>query len=313
MDAEGWTVGIDVAKAHLDVAVLPGGQAFRLGNDAVGWAQLIAKLKSHAVRAIGLEPSGGYERDLVRALRRAGLPVRVVNPYRVRLYAQALGRLAKTDSIDAQVIARFTAELPVREPRCDPTAERMAELIVARRQITEDKVRLANQLEQVRDPALRRMLSRRLRRLEAEILLISKRLAEIVEADPDKARQDRLIQSFPGIGPTYSHTLLGLVPEIDNVDRRELAALIGVAPFDDSSGKRIGKRHIFGGRAEVRRVAYMAALSAARCNPTMKAYRDRLVATGVPPKAAIIAVARRMLGIIIAMLRNNEPYKIALA
>lgn len=308
MGADGKIVGIDVSKAWLDVAMLPGGKSFRLGNDATGWAGLIAKLKPHAIRTIGLEPSGGYERDLVRVLRRAGLSVRVVNPYRVRLFAKALGRLAKTDAIDAEVIARYVAELPVREPRCDPTAERMAELIVARRQITEDKVRLANQLEQVRDPALQRMLAGRLRQLEAQILLVSKRLADIVEADPDKARQDRLIQSFPGIGPTYSHTLLGLVPEIDNADRRELAALIGVAPFDDSSGKRVGKKRISGGRAEVRRVAYMAALAAARCNPIMKAYRDRLVATGVPPKAAIIAVARRMLGIIIAMLRTGQPY-----
>ena len=308
MDADGLVIGIDVSKAWLDVAMLPGGKAFRVSNDATGWAGLIEKLKPHVVRSIGVEPSGGYERDLVRVLRRVGLSVRVVNPYRVRLYAKALGRLAKTDTIDAQMIARFTAEQPVREPRCDPTAERMAELIVARRQITEDKVRLANQLEQVRDPALRRMQTRRLRRLEAEILLISHRLAEIVAADPDKARQDRLIQTIPGIGPTYSHTLLGLVPEIDNADRRELAALIGVAPFDDSSGKRVGKKRIFGGRAEVRRMAYMAALTAARCNPIMKAYRDRLVATGVSPKAAIIAVARRMLGIIIAMLRTGQPY-----
>ena len=152
------------------------------------------------------------------------------------------------------------------------------------------------------------MLAARLRQLEAQILLVGKRLAEIVKGDPDKARQDRLIQSFPGIGPTYSHTLLGLVPEIDNADRRELAALIGVAPFDDSSGRRVGKKRISGGRAEVRRVAYMSALTATRCNPIMKAYRDRLVATGVPPKAAIIAVARRMLGIIIAMLRTGQPY-----
>lgn len=308
MDVDGKIVGIDVSKAWLDVAMLPGGKSFRLGNDASGWAGLIAKLKPHAIRAIGLEPSGGYERDLVRVLRRAGLSVRVVNPHRVRLYAKALGRLAKTDAIDAEVIARYTAELPAREPRCDLTAERMAELIVARRQITEDKVRLANQLEQVRDPTLRRMLAARLRQLEAQILLVGKRLAEIVKGDPDKARQDRLIQSFPGIGPIYSHTLLGLVPEIDNADRRELAALIGVAPFDDSSGRRVGKKRISGGRAEVRRVAYMSALTATRCNPIMKAYRDRLVATGVPPKAAIIAVARRMLGIIIAMLRTGQPY-----
>lgn len=308
MEPDGWVVGIDVSMAQLDVAVLATGEVFELGNDAAGWSELIGRLKRQAVRIVAVEPSGGYERDLVRALRREGLPVRVVNPHRVRLYARALGRLAKTDPIDAWVIARFAAELAVRTPRCDPLAEQMAELIVARRQITEDKVRLENQLEQVRDKVLRRMLGARLRRLQAEILLLAKRLAELVRGDPEKALSDRLIQSFPGAGPALSHTLLGLVPEIGDANRRQLAALIGVAPFDDSSGKRIGKRHIYGGRAEVRRVVYMAALSAARCNPIMKAYRDRLVSSGVPPKAAIIAVARRMLGIIAAMLRKGEAY-----
>jgi transposase len=308
METESWVVGIDVSKAQLDVAVLATGEFFQLSNDAAGWSALTARLKRHAIRIVGVEPSGGYERDLVRALRRAGLPVRVVNPHRVRLYARALGRLAKTDRIDAGVIARFCAELPVRAPGCDPLAEQMAELIVARRQITEDKVRLENQIEQVRDKSLRRMLAARLRRLQAEIVLLAKRLADLVGSDPDKALSDRLIQSFPGAGPTLSHTLLGLVPEIGDANRRQLAALIGALPFDDSSGKRIGKRQIFGGRSEVRRVVYMAALSAARCNPVMKAYRDRLVASGVPPKAAIIAVARRMLGIIAAMLRKGEAY-----
>jgi len=172
-----------------------------------------------------------------------------------------------------------------------------------RRQITEGKVRVANQLKQVRDQARRRMQTRCLPQLETEILLISKRLT-----DSDKARRDRLLQSFPGIGPTYSHTLLGLVSEIDSADLCELAALIGGAPFDDRSGTRVRKQRIFEGRAEVRSVAYMAALTAARCNPVIKAYRDRLVATGVSPKAAIIAVARRILGIIIAMPRTGQPY-----
>lgn len=308
MGEAGWDIGTDVSKLWLDVAVLQTGEAFRVGNDEAGWLELIGRLKGRKVRAIGLEPSGGYERGLARALRKAGLPVRLVNPYRLRQYARALGRLAKNDRIDAQMIARFTAELPTREPRCDPRVEQMAELVVARRQLTQDKVRLGNQLEQVRDPVLRRMTSRRLQRVEAEILLIGKRLAQIVASDASLAAKDRLIQSFCGAGPVLSHTLLALAPEIDEADRREVAALIGLAPFDDDSGKRAGKRSIWGGRAEVRNVVYMAALTAARCNPVLKAFRERLIANGKTPKVAIIAIARRMLGIIGAMLRTGQPW-----
>lgn len=308
MGEAGWTVGADVSKLWLDVAVLQTGEIFRVGNEEAGWAELIARLKGRAIKAIGLEPSGGYERGLARALRKAGLPVRLVNPYRLRQFARALGRLAKNDRIDAQMIARFTAELPTREPRYDPRLEQMAELVGARRQITQEKVRLGNQLEQVRDAILRRMMTQRLRRLEAEILMIAKRLAQIVAADAALAAKDRLIQSFKGAGPVLSHTLLALAPEIDEADRRELAALIGVAPFDDDSGKRTGKRAIWGGRAEVRHALYMAALTAARCNPTLKAFRQRLIANGKSPKVAIIAVARKILAILIAMLRTGQPW-----
>ena len=303
-----WVVGVDVSKKCLDVAVLQTGAEFQVGNDEAGWAELIKRLKDHKVKAIGLEPSGGYERQLAKALRKAGLPVRLVNPYRLRQYARALGRLAKNDRIDAALIARFTAELPTREPRHDPLIEQMAELVVARRQLTQDKVRLGNQLEQMRDPTLRRMTRQRLQRIEAERRLIDKRLAQIVASDANLAAKDRLIQSFHGAGPVLSHTLLALVPEIGEVDRRELAALVGVAPFDDDSGKRGGKRHIWGGRAEVRNVAYMAALTAARSNPILKAFRQRLIANGKAPKEVIVAVARKMLGIIIAMLRKGEEW-----
>lgn len=313
MGADGEVVGVDVAKDRLDAAVLSSGECLQVANDDAGRAQLAAWLQGRKVRAVGVEPSGGYERDLVRALRRAGVYVRVVNPYRLRQYARALGQLAKNDRLDALMIARYVAQLPTREPRCDPRVEQMAELIVARRQLTEDKVRLEAQLEPVRDKALRRSMGRRLKHIAAEILLVAKRLAQIVAADPVLAERDRLIQSIPGAGPAYSHTLLGLVPEIGDVDRRELAALVGVAPFDDDSGKRKGKRHIFGGRAEVRRVAYMAALAAARFNPRLKAYYQRIVATGVARKAAIIAVARRMLGIVVALVRKGEAYDPALA
>jgi transposase len=313
MGKSGMVIGIDVSRAWLDVAVLDADEVFRVGNDEAGWTELIERLKARVVRAIGLEPSGGYERGLVRALRKAALPVRMVNPYRVRQFARAMGRLAKNDRIDAAMIARFTAELPAREVRHDPITEQMAELVVARRQLTQDKVRLGNQLEQVRDPVLRRMAGQRLRRIEAEILMIGKRLALIVASNADLAAKDRLIQSFRGAGPVLSHTLLALLPELDDADRRQIAALAGVAPFDDDSGKRAGKRAIWGGRAEVRHVLYMAAMAAARSNPAMKAFRQRLIADGKTPKVAIIAVARRMLGILIAMLRKGEEWSPAYA
>ena len=303
-----WVLGIDVAKDRLDVFVLQTREAFAVTNDEAGWAELVVRLKGREIKAIGLEPSGGYERGVSRALRKAGLPVRLVNPYRVRQYARALGKQAKNDQIDAAMIARFTAELPTREVRYDPLVEQMAELVTARRQLTEEKVRTSNQLEQMNDPVLRRMRQQRLKRIEAEILLIAKRLAQIVASDAALAARDRIIQSFKGAGPVLSHTLLALAPEIMEADRREIAALLGVAPFDDDSGKRAGKRAIWGGRMEVRNVLYMAAMTAARCNPTLKAFRERLIAKGKTPKVAIIAVARRMLGILVAMLRSGQEW-----
>ena len=304
----GWDVGVDVSKLWLDVAVLQSGDVLRFVNDAAGRAELVRRLKGAKVRAIGLEPSGGYERRLAKTLTKAGLPVRLVNPFRLRQYARALGKLAKNDPVDARLIARFVAELPTRPPRCDPMLEQMAELVTARRQLTGDKVRLGNQLEHLRDPVLRRMAKRRLASLQTQILAISKRLALIVAGERRLATMDRLIQSVLGAGPVLSHTLMALVPELGEVDRRELAALVGVAPYDDDSGKRRGKRAIWGGRAEVRHALYMAALSASRCNPVLKAFNQRLVASGKTPKVAIIAVARKMLGIIQALLRSGQPW-----
>lgn len=309
----GWDVGVDVSKLWLDVAVLQSGQVRRLANDAAGRRELIRWLQRAEVRAIGLEPSGGYERCLAKALAKAGLPVRLVNPYRLRQYARALGALAKNDPVDARLIARFVAELPTRPPRCDPKLEQMAELVTARRRLTDDKVRLGNQIEHLRDAVLRRMAKRRLTTLEAQILVIAKRIAELVAGEARLKAKDQLIQSAPGAGPVLSHTLIALVPELDEVDRRELAALVGVAPYDDDSGKRHGKRAIWGGRAEVRNALYMAALTASRCNPVLKAFHARLIAGGKAPKAAIIAVARKMLGIIQALLRTAKPWDTAYA
>ena len=302
-------VGVDVSKDWLDVAILETGEDFRLSNDDVGWAALIARLKGCCVRAIGLEPSGGYERKAVRALQKAGLSVRMINPYKLRSFARAMGVMAKNDRIDAGLIAAFAAQMKTRPaPRHSPAVERLAELVKARRQLSDDKVSLGNQVEHITDKALKRIFNRRLARIRAEILLIDKMMADLVAADPDLAAKDRLIQSFRGAGPVLSHTLLGLVPELGEASRQEIAALIGVAPYDHESGKLKGRRSIWGGRAAVRNVLYMAACTACQHNPALKAHHQRMINAGKPPKVAIIAVARRMLGILAAMLRSGQPW-----
>jgi transposase len=308
MAEEGLVIGIDVAKGWLDVAIHETRESFRVANDTQGWTILTRRLKSRKVAAIGMEPSGGYERRVAKALRKAGLPVRNVNPHKLRHYARALGRMAKNDRIDAFLIARYTAELPTRPIRSDPVTEQLADLVVARRQLTDDKVSLANQLEQVRDPTVKRIFNRRLCRIDADILLINKRIADLVRSHADLAAKDRLIQSFLGAGPVLSHTLLALVPEIGEASRRQIAALVGVAPYDHDTGVFKGKRCIWGGRAEVRRVVYMAALVASRFNPLLKTFHQRLLDAGKPPKVAIIAVARKILTILSTMLRKQQQW-----
>lgn len=303
------TVGIDVAKDWLDVALLPTEISFRVSNDDAGWCDLIDRLKLYPVAAVGLEPSGGYERAVAAALRKAGLPVRNVNPHKLRHYAGALGRFAKNDRIDAVLIARFTRELPTRPVRDDPLAQRIADLVAARRQLSDDKVALANQIEHLHDTTLQRLFARRLRQLDADILLLAKRIADLVAADASLAAKDRLLQSMKGVGPVLSHTFLALLPELGHASRREIAALVGLAPYDDDTGRHRGRRQIWGGRAGVRSVLYMAALTASRANPVLAALYKRLVAAGKAKKLAIIAVARKMLDILTAMVRNRETWR----
>jgi transposase len=300
--------GIDVAKADLEVALDGSGERLKLGNDAAGFKTLIGWLRRHGVTIAGLEPSGGYERGVARAMAEAGLSVRNVNPHKLRHYARALGRLAKTDAIDAAIIARYTATLPTRPARTDKLQVALAELVAARRQLSDDKVSLANQIEHLKEPMLRRLFTSRLKRLEADLLLVSKRIAELIAADPALCASDQLIQSLPGAGPVLSHTLIAHCPEIQTANRRELAALAGLAPYDHQSGALKGRRSIWGGRAELRRVLYMAALSASRCNPVLSAFHHRLVTAGKPPKLAIVAVARKLLTILGAILRAAKPW-----
>lgn len=308
MTQEGAFVGIDVSKAWLDVASWPEGQPLRLPNDGRGWAELVRYCRRLPVAAIGLEASGGYERGLLRSLIDAGLPARRVNPLRVRQVARGCGMLAKNDRLDAKAIARFVALVPQRPPLCDRAAEALAELVAARRQLKDELTRAANQAEQAEQPVLRRLAARRARRLQADILLLDKAIAEAVAADDDMARKSKLMQSVPGVGPVFAHSLLALMPELGTLTGRQAASLLGVAPFDCESGAFKGQRRIFGGRKKLRDVAYMAALVAGTHNPQLKTFKSRLQAAGKKPKVALVAVMRKLIVTLNAMIKNNQPW-----
>lgn len=312
MAKEGVVVGIDVGKARLDVATVDPQERFWVTNDEAGWAELRRRLKGRRVAAIGVEASGGYERGVVQDLARAKLPVRRVNPRRLRAYARALGVLAKNDQLDAELIARFVKEMPTRPVRPNRKLEAIASLVMARTGLTEEKVRLVNRAEHPCEALVQRLTERRLRQIEREIQLLERRIAELIASDPQLAAKDRLIRTMPGAGPVLSFTLIACLPELGELDRRQIAALAGVAPYDRDSGKLKGRRRIFGGRREVRCVAYMAALSASRFNAPLKAFHQRLVSAGKPPKLALVAVARKILAILGAMLRTQSAWNPAL-
>jgi len=303
--------GIDVSKAFLDAEILSPRQAKRFTNDREGWAELIRWLKPYPIEAIGLEASGGYERGLFNALRDAGLPARRVNPLRVRQFAKALGILAKNDRLDANVIARFVASVPQHAVDRNPAAEALAELVTARRQLCEDLTRTRNQAEHSTQPVVRRISNQRIKRLKAEIALLDDAIAEAVAHDQHLARKNQLLRSVPGVGPVFAHTLLALMPELGSLTNRQAASLLGVAPFDCDSGTFRGQRRIFGGRQHVRDVAYMAALVAGRRNPVLATFRSRLRDAGKPPKVVIVAIMRKLITTLNAILRDGLQWATA--
>jgi transposase len=303
------TVGIDVCKDRLDVAVHPSDEQFSVTNDAVGWRQLVRRLKPLMARAIGIEASGGYERGVISGLLAADLPVRSVNPWKLRLFAKAAGVLAKNDRLDAGVIARFVATMPSREVRRDVDVEHLAELVNARRQLVDAVQQTGNRTEHLRDPVLRRLQARRLRQLERDVAQLDQLIAQAITDSPALSARHDLLCTMPGVGPVLAATLIALLPELGSLPNRSIAALVGVAPYDFDSGRMKGRRHIFGGRAAVRRVLFMAAQAAARFNPTLKAFKQRLLATGKKPKVAIIAAMRKLIVTLNAMVRHNLPWR----
>ena len=302
-------VGVDTSKDWLDVAVLETGEQFRVGNDREGWTELIGRLKGRQVEAIGIEASGGYERGAVGALCKAGLQVRRVNPFKLRRFAEACGIKAKNDRIDAMLIARFVALMPTRPVRIDPVVERLAELVGTRRQLVEELTRIRNQAEQARDGEIIRLRRRQIRQLQAEILRLDQRIAQAVAADPELACKDRLLQSVKGVGAVLSHALLAFMPELGSLTRHQAAALLGVAPFDHESGRLKGQRAIWGGRQNLRDIAYMAALVSGQHNPVLREFKQRLAANGKAAKVIAVAIMRKLITILNAILRDQQPWR----
>lgn len=305
-------VGIDVSKEWLDVHVLPSGESVRVENDGSGIDRLKERLAGLAPERVALEATGGLEMLAAAQLSAAGLPVIVVNPAQVRSFADALGKRAKTDPIDAAVIAAFVAAIrPELRPLPDAETRLLAELVARRRQIVQMIVAEENRLRAARG----RQALKSIRRLLAAL----KRELEAIDADIDGhirksplwlVRQD-LLTSMPGVGPTVARTLLAELPELGSLDRRQIAALAGLAPFTRQSGTWRGRSFISGGRSPVRAALFMAALVASRHNPVLKAFRDRLVAAGKPKIVAVIATMRKLLTILNAMIRDQKPWQTA--
>jgi transposase len=302
------TVGIDVSKAVLDVVRLPCRTKIRFSNDPAGWAKLTAWLEGFPAGRIGLEASGGYEQGVVDHLHAAGFEVYVLNAWAVRQFAKASGRRAKNDSIDALVIARYVAVFELHQVK--PCAERraLAELVKARVNLVDLQVQLANWTEHG-NGELVRVRARFGRHLQSEIDRLDRKIAKWIKAHAGFAPRAELLTSTPGVGLGTAATLLALLPELGRLPREQIAALVGVAPFDDKSGKREGKRAIEGGRRLVRRALYMAALAGTRFNPVLKAFYQRLRAKGKEAKVALVACIRKLITILNAMLRDGKAWQ----
>ena len=302
-------VGIDVSKDRLDVHLLPSGEAFAVARNGEGLDQLIARLAEIAPALIVLEATGGFERTVAAALAGAGLPLAVVNPRQIRNFARAIGRLAKTDRLDAEAIALFAERIrPEPRPMADADAQALAELVARRRQLIQMITMEANRRRQARSKRVRRTIEATLKTLEAQLAELDRDIGNTVKASPVWRATEDLLTSVPGVGDVTARTLIALLPELGRLDRRRISALVGVAHFNRDSGKMRGHRAIAGGRAAVRRVLYMATLSAIRWNPILRDHYRQLVARGKAKKVALVACMRRLIGILNAILRDQKAW-----
>ncbi|MFQ5936141.1 MAG: IS110 family transposase [Acidiferrobacterales bacterium] len=301
-------VGIDISKARLDVAILPGNESFSVPNDDTGITALVKRLKAVRPRLIVLEATGGLEMAVTAALALAQLPVVVVNPRQVRDFAKATGALAKTDRIDAHTLARFgEAVRPEIRPLKDAELTALDALVARRRQLVEMLTAEKNRLA-LAPKAIRKDIQAHITWLKKRLNGVNNDLNNAIRTSPVWREKDRLMQSAPGVGPVLSMSLLAGLPELGRLNRRQIAALVGVAPFNRDSGTLRGKRTTWGGRADVRAVLYMSTVAAVRCNPVIKACYHRLCAAGKARKVALTACMRKLLTILNAMIKNGTPW-----
>jgi transposase len=301
-------IGIDVAKDELVVVCRPSLEQWATPNSAVGIQELVARLGERTPRVIVLEATGGYERACAAALAAAELPVVVVNPRQVREFAKATGQQAKTDRLDAGILALFGERVqPAIRPLSDEATQDLAAVLLRRRQLTDMLVAEKNRVGLARK-AVRPSLKKHIAYLERELRITEAELRERIEASPVWRVQDDLLQSVPGIGPVASHTVLAELPELGTLSRHAVAALVGVAPVAKDSGTMRGKRMIAGGRGRVRTVLYMATLVATRCNPVIRTFYHRLLAAGKPKKVALVACMRKLLTMLNAMVRDQRHW-----
>jgi transposase len=302
-------VGIDVAKDTLDVAVRPTAETWSIPNDEAGIAALVAQVGALAPTLVVLEATGSFHGPLTAALAAAGFPVVVVNPRQVRAFAHATGVLAKTDRIDARVIAHFAdAVRPTPRPLPDAATQELRAVLLRRRQLVEmltaERIRLATAPRRIHQA-----IQQHLRWLERHLTALDAELTRLIQASPLWRAKDDLLRSIPGVGPVLAQTMLAQVPELGALGHKQIAALVGVAPFNRDSGTLRGRRMISGGRAEVRAVLYMGTLVATRHNPVIKAFYDRLCAAGKLKKVALTACMRKLLTIMNAMVRDLKPWQ----
>lgn len=302
-------VGIDVAKDHLDVALRPAEESWIVANETDGLETLIRRLKPAKPRLVVLEATGGYEVPVAAALSTAEIPVAVVNPRQVRDFAKATGQLAKTDRIDAATLALFAERVrPEPRPLPDPVGEELRALVARRRQLLEMLGAEQNRLRHATAPSVEKGIQKHVRWLKRQLEDVDDDLQRAVRKSPLWRGKDDLLQSVPGIGPVTSRTLLAELPELGQLNRREIAALVGVAPLNRDSGSWRGRRFVWGGRAAVRNTLYMAALTASRHNPVIRAFYERLVDRGKPHKVALTACMRKLIVILNAMAKTSQSW-----
>lgn len=308
MEQQDVVVGIDVSKAQLDTAFGAEAEVVGLANDATGISQLLERLKALRPSLVVMEASGGYETAAATAIAAAGWRLAVVNPRQVRDFARATGRLAKTDRIDARILSVFGKAI---EPQVtslpDEEAQALQALLLRRQQLVNMRGQESQRLEHAQS-VMRKNIKKHIDWLDQEIDKLDVDLTAGLRKSPAWRAKDELLRSFKGVGRITSGTLLVALPELGRLDRRKIAALVGLAPFNRDSGAMRGRRSIYGGRARIRTLLYMAATTAIRCNPVIRAFYERLKSRGKPHKVALVACMRKMLTILNAMVRESTPW-----